>query len=229
MKRDLLEQPFTTEQIKQRAGSFGQTLDYIEGHAVIKRLNDAFDGQWSFQVRSHDVLEAEVIVLGELIASNISKSQFGSSAITKAKNSGEIISLADDLKAATTDSLKKCATMFGVGLHLYSGQSAQPHKRLQSQHQSPTPPGYASEDRDSNNSSYDNSTKGNGGNGDNGNGGNGTSRLSNKQYNYLLTLGTNHGLTKKDIDQKAIGEFGSAVAYLSKNDASTMIKLMLSN
>lgn len=221
MKRELLEQPFSPEQIKQRTGNFGQTLDYIEGHAVIKRLNDAFDGQWSFQVKSHDVLEAEVIVLGELIAGNISKSQFGSSSITKAKNSGDIISLADDLKAATTDSLKKCATMFGVGLHLYSGQSAQPPKRVQSQHQSPTPPGYASENRVSNNSIDDN--------GDNGNGTNGKGRLSNKQYNYLLTLGTNHGLTKKDIDQRAIGEFGSAVAYLSKNDASAMIKLMLSN
>jgi hypothetical protein len=30
-----------------------------------------------------------------------------------------IISLGDDLKAAATDCLKKCATLFGVGLHLY--------------------------------------------------------------------------------------------------------------
>src|SRR5439155_19090393 len=28
-------------------------------------------------------------------------------------------SLGDDLKAAATDCLKKCATLFGVGLHLY--------------------------------------------------------------------------------------------------------------
>lgn len=75
------------------------------------------------------------------------------------------------------------------------------------------------------------SSNGNGGNGNgtNGNSGNENGRLSNKQYNYLLTLGTNLGLTKKDIDQKAIGVYGSAVAYLNKNDASAMIKQMLTN
>src|SRR5436309_3341261 len=33
-----------------------------------------------------------------------------------------LVSLGDDLKAAATDSLKKCATLFGVGLHLYFDQ-----------------------------------------------------------------------------------------------------------
>jgi len=56
-----------------------------------------------------------VIVLGELRAGNVVKTQFGSSKITRAKGSGEPISLADDYKAAATDCLKKCATMFGVG------------------------------------------------------------------------------------------------------------------
>jgi hypothetical protein len=56
-----------------------------------------------------------------LTAENVIKTQFGSSQITRAKETGEIISLADDLKAAATDSLKKCATMLGVGLHLYNG------------------------------------------------------------------------------------------------------------
>jgi recombination DNA repair RAD52 pathway protein len=50
MNRDILEQPFGPEQIKQREGNFGKKLDYIEGHAVIQRLNDAFDGDWSFTI-----------------------------------------------------------------------------------------------------------------------------------------------------------------------------------
>ena len=56
MNRDILEQPFGPEQIKQRKGNFGKTLDYIEGHAVIQRLNDAFDADWSFNIVRHDVL-----------------------------------------------------------------------------------------------------------------------------------------------------------------------------
>jgi len=47
MNRALLEKHFEPEQIKQREGSFGKMLDYIEAHSVIQRLNDAFDGEWS--------------------------------------------------------------------------------------------------------------------------------------------------------------------------------------
>jgi recombination DNA repair RAD52 pathway protein len=42
MNRELLEKPFEKEQIKQRKGNFGDTIDYAEAHAVIQRLNDAF-------------------------------------------------------------------------------------------------------------------------------------------------------------------------------------------
>ena len=35
MNRELLEKPFAPEQIKQRDGNFGKTLDYVEGHAII--------------------------------------------------------------------------------------------------------------------------------------------------------------------------------------------------
>jgi len=213
MKRELLELPFTPEQVKQRAGNFGQTLDYIEGHAVIKRLNDAFDGQWSFQVRSHDVLEAEVIVLGELIAGSISKTQFGSSSITRAKNSGDIISLADDLKAATTDSLKKCATMFGVGLHLYSNEKSSAANGVSSQSQ-----GVDSSNNSSINHMSTNPTSTN----QNG-------RISSKQHKYLLSISQERGFSKQELNRRSIEGYGSAVAYLSKQQASEMIASMLHN
>ncbi len=242
MNRTLLEQPFGPDQIKQRAGNFGQTLDYIEGHAVIQRLNDAFEGFWSFSVKSHEILETEVVVLGELMAEGIVKMQFGSSSITRAKNSGEIISLADDLKSAATDSMKKCATMFGVGLHLYSGhcQTAKPVIE-------PIPPVVENDPFDPNAkgklyrpASPRNVQFSGGGNsggftdggndyGTNGNSGSENGRLSSKQYNYLLNLAVERGLSKLDIDKKALDEYGSAVAYLSKNEASAMIKHMLSN
>ena len=61
INRQLLEQPFSPKQIKQRAGSFGKSLDYIEGHAVIQRLNDAFESNWSFEIISHEIMENEVM------------------------------------------------------------------------------------------------------------------------------------------------------------------------
>ena len=68
MNRELLEKPFEPGQIKQREGNFGKMLDYIEGHAVIERLNMAFEAEWSFSILEHRILEEtdEVLVVGQL-------------------------------------------------------------------------------------------------------------------------------------------------------------------
>jgi len=119
MNREILERPFAPEQIKRRHGTNGDELDYIEGCAVIQRLNECFDSEWIFEIQEHRVFDDEVVVLGKLTAQGVSKSQFGKSRITRSKKDNSIVSLGDDLKAAATDCLKKCATLFGVGLHLY--------------------------------------------------------------------------------------------------------------
>ena len=132
MNRQLLESPFTPAQIKHRKGNFNRTLAYVEAPAVIARLNDAFDAAWSFEIKEHQILQEEVLVLGRLTAEGITKTQFGSSQITRKKDTGEVISLGDDLKAAATDALKKAATLLGVGLHLYESE-ASPQKPMNGQ------------------------------------------------------------------------------------------------
>jgi len=112
-----LSQPF--DNIKQRKGNFGQTLDYIEASSIIQRLNDVLEGNWSFEIVEFKIGEEEVFVKGQLTVGNIVKQQFGGSQITRKKDSKEIICISDDLKAASSDCLKKCATLFGVGLSLY--------------------------------------------------------------------------------------------------------------
>lgn len=222
MNRDILEQPFGPEQIKQREGNFGKTLDYIEGHAVIQRLNDAFDADWSFSIVRHDVLKDtdEVIVLGELKAGSVVKTQFGSSRITRARESSEIVSLADDLKAAATDALKKAATLLGVGLHLYRNDPPQTGNRKSKRH----------------NNGFEREANGNGGYGRNynsnnhsGNGyknsgnGNGNGRITAKQHSFILSLLKNKGITKSEINQKCVDVYGSVLDYLSRTDASNLI------
>jgi hypothetical protein len=117
--RELLEKPFAPTQIKQRQGTYGDVLDYVESVAIVQRLNDALDGDWSFAVLQHKIYEDEVVVLGQLSTNGVTKTQFGKSKITRSKKDQSMISLGDDLKAAASDSLKKCATLIGVGLHLY--------------------------------------------------------------------------------------------------------------
>ena len=119
MNRALLEKPFEPGQIRQRKGRNG-LLDYVEGHSVIHRLNEALEGAWSFEIVHHEIREEEVLVIGRLSAEGITKMQFGVSQITREKESGQPVSLGDDLKAAATDCIKKCATFLGVGLHLYA-------------------------------------------------------------------------------------------------------------
>ena len=75
-------------------------------------------GNGAFEIMSQETTNTEVVVSGKLTADGVSKIQFGSNKISLSKQ-GEIISIGDDWKAATSDCLKKCASLFGVGLHLY--------------------------------------------------------------------------------------------------------------
>ena len=135
---DVLTRPFDPAQIRQREGRGGKMLDYLETHSVITRLNEAFSGAWSFEAVEYKTMEGEIIVKGRLTAGGVSKEQFGSSEVhrTRGENGekGAPISVGDDLKAAASDALKKCATLFGVGLHLYD----KPQRPQEGREQRPT-------------------------------------------------------------------------------------------
>jgi hypothetical protein len=122
VNKDILRRPFPPELVKQREGQNGKTLSYLETHVVIERLNEGCDG-WSFEVVEHHVYKVEVVVVGKLTADGVIKMAFGGSAITFT-NAGKVVSLADDLKAAASDALKKAASMLGVGLELYAKRGA---------------------------------------------------------------------------------------------------------
>jgi len=205
MNRQLLEQPFSADQIKQREGGSGRAIDYIEGHSVIQRLNDAFESAWSFEIISHEIHQEEVVVIGKLTAGSLAKSQFGSSRITRNRDTKDIVSLADDLKAAATDALKKCATLFGVGLHMYAAKNSNGH----------------------NGTGHGNDQDGrNGGNGSNGNT---NGRLSSKQHSFLMRLANERKLTKKEFNDRCVEEYGAVVDYLTRNDAAQLIEKMLAH
>lgn len=117
MNKPLLVRPFDAELVRTRPGKLGKSVSYVETWAVIERLNEACDA-WDFHVERFEVLDAEVVVLGRLVADGITKTAFGGSALTFDRD-GVAVSVADDLKAAASDALKKCASLLGVGLELY--------------------------------------------------------------------------------------------------------------
>lgn len=118
MKKDVLNRPFPDEMIKDRPGPGGMKLSYVEGHEYIKRLNEAFESNWSFEIKEHHIVEKHIIVIATIKAEGISKTAFGSSEIKSGRN-GDPISIGDDMKSAATDALKKASSLFGLGLHLY--------------------------------------------------------------------------------------------------------------
>lgn len=113
-----LEYPFTPSQILKKGN-----LDYIEGAAVIQRMNDA-NLDWSFEILDTKTIEEEVIVKGRLTVyingREIVREHFGGATFTRTRDEGDIVSRADTMKSAVTDCFKKTCTTLGVGLHLYS-------------------------------------------------------------------------------------------------------------
>ena len=216
--RQVLEAPFPPEVIKQREGSYGRMLDYVEAWAVIARLTEAFEGNWSFDIQSYQILDDEVVVLAKLTASDmVSKTQFGAAAITRAKDTGKAVSLGDDIKAAATDALKKCATLLGVALYLYNGNGV-------------VSSGAAKNPQTETNGVYCGAGSNNLPSGGSGAGTSsqekGNGRISTRQLNFVLKLGKNIGWTSKELNDEAVKAFGVKLDFLSVKEASAFIDIL---
>jgi hypothetical protein len=103
----------------------GVALTYVSGEQVVRRLNEVLGvGGWSFRVLRHDINpEAdEAWALGELVAEigdrTVVRQQFGSQKLRRSRSTGAPLDLGFDLKGASTDAMKKCASLLGVGLYL---------------------------------------------------------------------------------------------------------------
>jgi hypothetical protein len=227
--RTILETPFTADQIKQRKGLWGKTLDYIEGHTVIQRLNDAFESDWGFTVVEHHILDDEVVVLGRIHALDVTKEQFGSSHITRDASNGKTLCLGDDLKAAATDALKKCATLIGVGLSLYSETSAPQKRKPSSKASEPDkhpPVKVTTPVRGQHTDSSSKLSNGNNGNGNGRSNGYSSNIITPKQKKYCLTLGRRHNLNASQVDRLCVDNFTVPFEELTKTQASDLIALL---
>ena len=128
-----LTEKFQEKYLKRRILNEGtrdeKVIEYIGGDRVVERLNDVLGvSGWSFTItdRIVDIDIGHIAVLGRLEAvvdgRPTIKEQWGSS-IVETYSNGRVVCLGDNIKAATTDALKKCATLIGVGLYLYDSES----------------------------------------------------------------------------------------------------------
>jgi recombination DNA repair RAD52 pathway protein len=124
-QRAVMQQRTPPEAVRTRQGRGGRQFRYVTHAYVTRTLNQAFGWNWDFEVIDTRIIPEdkpqEVIIRGRLTVhakhGTIVKEQFGSSAVKR--SNGQITSLGDDLKAATSDALKKCASLLGLALDLY--------------------------------------------------------------------------------------------------------------
>lgn len=215
MKRDILERPFDAHLIKSRRGHSGKLFSYVEGAEYIKRLNEAFDGVWSFEVVEHCVNARDVVVIGRIVAEGCTKIAFGGAMITTShQNPGEPLNLADDLKSAATDALKKAASLFGIGLHLYGSDNGHHDVGVVPLHVSKPPEASPKKARKRSRGAKSPSSE---------TAKDTTNMLTERQFNAIMAIGRALGWTTDALRDRAIESHGVPVRELSKADASAFI------
>ena len=115
--------------IYHRPAKGGGTWDYVTGVYVKKILNYVFGWMWDFQIVDKGKEGELVWVQGRLTIKNrsgkpmIIKEQFGRADIKfkrgKPHKPEFMLDYGNDLKAATTDALKKCASELGIASDIY--------------------------------------------------------------------------------------------------------------
>lgn len=118
--------------IYKRKGRGFKEFIYVKGHYIKKVLNYVFGWLWDFQVIDKGREGNQVWVLGRLTIKNkkmfpiIIKEQFGRAEIKflkdKAHTPENMVDYGNDLKAAATDSLKKCASELGIASDVYNSE-----------------------------------------------------------------------------------------------------------
>lgn len=113
--------------VKTRPGRGGGMWKYVTTHYVETVLNYTFAWDWDFEVVRENREGHHIYVYGKLTVNLpngkvITKGQYGQAEVKMNPRTGKPISLGDDYKAAASDSLKKCASMFGIASDVYGGE-----------------------------------------------------------------------------------------------------------
>jgi hypothetical protein len=132
--------------LKERPAKGGGKWTYVTGGYIKKVLNLMFGWDWDFRIVEHkfDLQIGQAYVLGELkcritrqdgTVKEVVKMQFGRVDIkfknewvpdgkggTRKQQTDQPLDIGNDLKAASTDALKKCASELGIASDIYGAE-----------------------------------------------------------------------------------------------------------
>lgn len=101
-------------------------LPFVTGGYMKHMLDRLTGGLWSFEVKEKGNTAGQIWVLGRLNLYKedgsilIFKEQFGRANIKYKKGTQDALDIGNDMKAAATDALKKCASELGIARDIYA-------------------------------------------------------------------------------------------------------------
>jgi hypothetical protein len=105
-------------EIRYREGPGGRTLAYVEHAYVTEKLNQIFGFNWSLEIMEQHIVNNEAIVKVRLMVRTAAGGE-----IVKEAYGGQVhqpnTELANTIKGACSDGLKKAASLLGIGIDLY--------------------------------------------------------------------------------------------------------------
>lgn len=128
---NLLYKKTPQQHVHEKPGKGGGRFKYVTGAYVKSQLNRLFGYDWSFTVKEFTVKGNQCIVFGRLegtirnkdgdVVTTLVREQFGRADIKTLKaDKTKALDFGNDLKAATTDALKKCASDLGIARDVYA-------------------------------------------------------------------------------------------------------------
>jgi hypothetical protein len=116
----ILRRPFPETDIAfDRPRQDGFKPQYIPWDKIAERLDEAFKGNWSFEIVKQELINGSMwLVHGRLTAYGLVKDGIGTWDVEKNQH-GQPTDPGSNLKSACSDALKRCAVLFGVGIQLY--------------------------------------------------------------------------------------------------------------
>lgn len=118
--------------IYKRPAKGGGKWKYVKSADVVMALNTIFGGFWNFSIITDEATALEmavktksVVVRGRLTITNpstgvsVTREQYGRKDVAFRKGTNEPMDFGNDMKAAASDALKKCASQFGLFNDIY--------------------------------------------------------------------------------------------------------------
>lgn len=181
---------FPKKAIKSRRGAGNRNFDYLETATVIYRLNEATGNQWDYRITRLEWSGDLLIATGELTIPGLG-TRSGTGVQRVAPGGGE-----DLVKGASSDCLKNCAKLFGVGLELY-GDDYESHEDQRADAGASDEPA---------------------------NGPRSEAPPTARQVKFLHALARERGLTDDDLNAECERLFGAKTSDLSRRDVSILIE-----